>query len=788
MYLSYRFSEFRLDPASRELWRGDAEVSLPPKAFGCLVYLIEHRDRAVGRDELIEAVWGKENLDDSVLGRAILLVRRALDDSGDEPRHVKTLRGFGYRWAAPVEVEEGPSEAVDTAPGPAAAGRRALPWALALLAIAALAAFAIPRFRGGTTAVPGGVPSETEGRIAAVLPVTVDDDGGERAWIRFGVMDLIAQRLRAAGQPTVPSGSVIALLHDVPDPRGEDRLDRLIAATGARLVLAARVETAGARWRVSLHSLHGGDPPLSSVGEAYDVLTAARRAADRMARALGFTPVAEANADPDLTRLLQRVQAARLAQRQDDARALIEAADPRLRRHPDVRFQRAGVELDGHRLDAAQAAYESLLRETPAKRDPVLRARILHGLSGVHFQRATYEDAERLLSEAVDLLVENGAEGDFGNALTTLGLLRLMRGDFAGAEVLYARARRALESTGDAVGLATLDNNLGLLEALRERYAEALTHFERAAERDEALRNVGAELRNRANAIEAHLGLLDPRAASEVESRLEQLLRQTNNPEIAAHANLTKAYLLAARGRQRDAERTLTGVLNATAARDDLELPRRRALVLGAEWAVDAGDFARAASWAREAVEGLPEDSLLVAEERGRASLSLVRALVALGEREAAATVATTLSAWAEGKPARSVRAYAALARAEVAYVGGERDAAETAFREALALADASRLPALRLRVADAYVAWLLDDPAARIERRERALVVASDLAGHAEQDYGAALLQLRVYHAVGPPSAWRLALARARSLAGERRVPRGLLTPPESLLAPKAP
>lgn len=498
MYLSYRFSEFRLDPASRELWRRDVEVALPPKAFGCLVYLIEHRDRAVGRDELIQAVWGKENLDDSVLGRAILLVRRALDDRGDEPQYVKTLRGFGYRWAAPVEVEEAPAEAVEAAPVPPARRRHAALWALPLLAIAALAAFAIPRFRGEVTAGSDSAPPVTDGRIAAVLPVAVDD-GGKRAWIRFGVMDLIAQRLRAAGQPMVPSGSVIALLHDVPDPRGEDGLDRLIAATGARLVLAARAETAGARWRVSLHSLRGGEPPLSSVGEAYDVLTAARQAADRMARALGFTPAAEASADPELTRLLQRVQAARLAQRQDDARALIEAADRRLRRHPRVRFQRAGIEFDRHQLDAAQAAYESLLRETPAARDAVLRARVLHGLSGVHFRRAAYDDAERLLSEAVDLLVKGGAEGEFGNALTTLGLLRLMRGDFAGAEVLYARARRALESTGDAAGLATLDNNLGLLEALRERYAEALAHFERAAERGAALRNVGAELRNRAN-------------------------------------------------------------------------------------------------------------------------------------------------------------------------------------------------------------------------------------------------------------------------------------------------
>ncbi|MGH9380391.1 MAG: winged helix-turn-helix domain-containing protein [Thermoanaerobaculia bacterium] len=103
--LRYRFGAFRLDLACRELWRGDDEVPLPPKAFGCLAYLVEHRDRAVARDELIDAVWGKENLADSVLGHAVLAVRRTLDDSGDEHQYVKTVQGFGYRWVAPVELD-----------------------------------------------------------------------------------------------------------------------------------------------------------------------------------------------------------------------------------------------------------------------------------------------------------------------------------------------------------------------------------------------------------------------------------------------------------------------------------------------------------------------------------------------------------------------------------------------------------------------------------------------------------------------------------------------------------
>ena len=67
----YRFGEFRLDPVRHELWRGSTEVALPRKVFACIVYLIQHRDRVVGREELMQSIWGHVHLTDSTLGQAI---------------------------------------------------------------------------------------------------------------------------------------------------------------------------------------------------------------------------------------------------------------------------------------------------------------------------------------------------------------------------------------------------------------------------------------------------------------------------------------------------------------------------------------------------------------------------------------------------------------------------------------------------------------------------------------------------------------------------------------------
>ena len=51
------FHEFRLDTVNHCLWRGEERVPLTPKAFDVLRYLVEHSDRLVSQDEILEALW-----------------------------------------------------------------------------------------------------------------------------------------------------------------------------------------------------------------------------------------------------------------------------------------------------------------------------------------------------------------------------------------------------------------------------------------------------------------------------------------------------------------------------------------------------------------------------------------------------------------------------------------------------------------------------------------------------------------------------------------------------------
>src|SRR5690554_3706687 len=102
----YSFGRYRIDPTRHEFWYGDERINLQLKVFECLVYLLEHRDRAVCRDELISAVWGRVDVSDNVLNQTITHARHAVGDTAEDQRVIRTVRRFGYCWVQRVEETE----------------------------------------------------------------------------------------------------------------------------------------------------------------------------------------------------------------------------------------------------------------------------------------------------------------------------------------------------------------------------------------------------------------------------------------------------------------------------------------------------------------------------------------------------------------------------------------------------------------------------------------------------------------------------------------------------------
>ena len=114
----YRFADVEVAPDAQRVERGGVALALEPKAYAVLVVLLEEAGRALGRDELLDRVWGHRHVTPGVLNRVIAQLRKALGDDAEHPRYIQTLHSRGYRFIADVERIE-PQPAVPAA-GPAA--------------------------------------------------------------------------------------------------------------------------------------------------------------------------------------------------------------------------------------------------------------------------------------------------------------------------------------------------------------------------------------------------------------------------------------------------------------------------------------------------------------------------------------------------------------------------------------------------------------------------------------------------------------------------------------------
>ncbi len=797
MTRSYRFGEFRLDPATRELLRGDAPVAVPPRAFDFLVYLIEHRERAVGRDELIAAVWGKTDISDGMLGQTVLSARRALEDTGKEQQVIRTVFRFGYHWVAAVDTLDGEQDAAATTslvPAPALpepeprdvepASIRATPptnairkrstrrlfvmVAIALLGV--LAAIGAQRLHRGGVA-PGPTPASTHSQatIAVVLPVTVSAGAGFD-WIRLGLMDLIGARLRSAGLAVVPSDNIVALTKRSP-PGAETAAyaTTLAHATGATLVIGTRAEAVGGRWRVTLRTTWGHEPALLAIGEATDVLDATRTAADQLARQLGYAPlpVSAANTDPPaLAQLLQQIEAAILADRLDDARALIASVPAAQRERPELQLRLAQIDYHAGDLDAAEAGFSAIAAKVSAERDAVLHARALTNLGVIAAMRDNRDLATRRFDEAIALLRGAHAPDALGNALLGRASITGTIGRYDAALQDFAEARSTLESGGNLLALAVLDANLGALDLLRLRYAEAEPVFERAASRFATFGMPAAEINALAAAAELKLALLEPDAALAMEPRLRELITQVSDPARQRNAELTCAQILIANGRLREAAADLRMTLDAAdRANDQPALAHGHALA--AQLALARGDPHQAAVEAGAALQRFT--SADDARERAMTLRLRIAALLADGQTDAAAASLATFPPLIERDGNAAARVYFSLAATEHAAAAGDGNAGN-AYARLLAEADALRIPFDLREVAAAYAGWLV-----RSGDLAHASAVAERVAGWSARDYESAVLRLRIQHALGDSTLWRGALSRASALAGEREMPADL-------------
>lgn len=97
--LEVRFGDVFVDLRVRRAWKGADPLALSSREFDLLEYLVDHMDKPVTRDELLNAVWGYSTAPMTrTVDNFVAKVRKKIEDDPRDPRHILTVHGSGYRF------------------------------------------------------------------------------------------------------------------------------------------------------------------------------------------------------------------------------------------------------------------------------------------------------------------------------------------------------------------------------------------------------------------------------------------------------------------------------------------------------------------------------------------------------------------------------------------------------------------------------------------------------------------------------------------------------------------
>jgi DNA-binding winged helix-turn-helix (wHTH) protein/tetratricopeptide (TPR) repeat protein len=512
----FSFDGFELDLAQRELRSGGEVVEIEPRAFEVLVFLILHRDRAVDKNELQDAIWPGVIVTETALTRAVMKARKAVNDDASSQTVIKTLHGHGYRFIADLECSVESSEAVaETGTGKARSGLRLAAASGAAIVLLASLLWFLPR--------PGSGDDE-ETRIA-ILPLTDNTGNPELSWVGLGLMSYANKLIASDGSmPIVPVGNIISLADNfgwtgqLDDPANKDLLGKLRQIYGATHILAMELESEGLALRMNYGLLDstGEQSKGTIVGDegtnlAFGVVQAVYGIVLRRSRLGGDVPLV--SEDPFNNEAFARGMSLSLEGRCAEAvqffRVIIEQEAelfaPRYEHADCLRILGQPEEAEAEllalveqqrlvgrnrplaqvlmtlgilynrtgRLDEAQISHDEALEIANAIEDHELAARVLQNLSIVMKDRSELIEAEKLLDLAVLSLQRAGRETMPGQLHSGRANLKMARGELLDAENDLKMALKAFREVGDRRNEAMMLNNTGYLRRRQGRMNEA---------------------------------------------------------------------------------------------------------------------------------------------------------------------------------------------------------------------------------------------------------------------------------------------------------------------------
>jgi DNA-binding winged helix-turn-helix (wHTH) protein/tetratricopeptide (TPR) repeat protein len=600
----YRFDDVEIDLRRRELRVDGAIATVEPRVFDLIVTLIEGRDRAFGKDDLIGALWGRP-VSDASLSQLVYKARRALRED-EQRRFIETVHGHGFRWLAEVRPlagkvvalpvarplrlvapeTESPDSNVPPAPAPvsrmATTRARVRPW-LATLVLALVVLLA-----GGLALRhwwPASVPAQRE-----VLVLPVDDATGEPAlnWARDGLAGLVVSVLdQMPGLRGVGSREALGNTSGAADAAQRRRL-RL--AAGADQIASMRLSRAGPLLRLDL-VLEGesgqNSAALFGAEAAPLALDAARRVGEWLGGAGATQPAGAGGPDgyfaetyargveafvngrievarnhfaicverrPDLPwpRLQLAAAEVRLGHNAVALRLLADleqqagALAPAQARH--LRLRLADARLGAGDTEAARRGYDALRAEAEAAGDSLLLRLAWSGLGHAEAAMGRHEVAAQWLRRVADFDRRNGDRRRETLALADLAVLAFLQGDLSAAEQGLLRVGDlARQQDLPALQQHSLSGLAGI-KLTQGRHAEALDLYLQALPLARQQGDVAAEVVIRAGIAGVYAAFGRTDSAERHARRASDLARDNGLVTEEAHALGARARVADASG------------------------------------------------------------------------------------------------------------------------------------------------------------------------------------------------------------------------------------------------
>ncbi|WP_330960420.1 winged helix-turn-helix domain-containing protein [Photobacterium sp. 53610] len=225
MMTSYQFASFSFDTVTGRLTSHasstETEIHLRHKVSQILTFLLAHPDQLISKDTLLDALWDHSEYRENSLTQSIRELRKALGDSAQNPKFIRTYPQRGYQWICPLnppetethtEAEPKP-ETEQTSPLKHGERERRtsqswfVHWpaiVISLLLVTVLTAGGFTwHLMSAATSEPHAARSSHPQNGLVILPLINDTGDAQYDWIQLGLADMLAAQLSKNQQLTV---------------------------------------------------------------------------------------------------------------------------------------------------------------------------------------------------------------------------------------------------------------------------------------------------------------------------------------------------------------------------------------------------------------------------------------------------------------------------------------------------------------------------------------------------------------------------------------------------------